>query len=54
MYAIGGQQRHDTDPVDLAAVDVYDPEHDVWTAVAPLPAPASTSRPRPSCTAARS
>jgi hypothetical protein len=25
LYAIGGQIRHDTDPVDLAAVDVYDP-----------------------------
>ena len=41
LYAIGGQIRHDTDPVDLAAVDVYDPERDAWAAVADLPAPRS-------------
>ncbi len=41
LYAIGGQIRHDTDPVDLAAVDVYDHERDAWTAVARLPAPRS-------------
>lgn len=41
LYAIGGQLRHDTDPVDLDAVDVYDPARDAWTAVASLPAPRS-------------
>ncbi len=37
LFAIGGQTRHDTDPVDLADVEVYDPATDAWTAVASLP-----------------
>jgi N-acetylneuraminic acid mutarotase len=41
IYAIGGQQRHDTDPVDLDVVDVYDPARDTWTAVASLLTPRS-------------
>jgi hypothetical protein len=41
LYAIGGQRRHDTNPVDLAAVDAYDPRADRWRTVASLPAPRS-------------
>jgi N-acetylneuraminic acid mutarotase len=41
LFAIGGQIRHDTDPVDLDFVDVYDADRDVWTAVASLPGPRS-------------
>ena len=41
IYAIGGQRRHDSDPVDLDVVDVYDPARDTWTAVASLPTPRS-------------
>ena len=41
LYAIGGQQRHDTDPVDVAAVHAYDAAADRWTAVASLPTPRS-------------
>jgi N-acetylneuraminic acid mutarotase len=41
LYAIGGQIRHDTAPVDLDAVHVYDAASDAWRAVAPLPAPRS-------------
>jgi N-acetylneuraminic acid mutarotase len=41
VYAIGGQRRHDTDPVDLDVVDAYDPAHDTWTTVASLATPRS-------------
>ncbi|MBI3767484.1 MAG: hypothetical protein HY271_03195 [Deltaproteobacteria bacterium] len=41
LYAIGGQRRHDTNPIDLAAVDAYDARTDTWTAVASLPTPRS-------------
>jgi N-acetylneuraminic acid mutarotase len=41
LFAIGGQVRHDTDPVDLADVEVYEPESDAWRAVASLPTPRS-------------
>ena len=41
IYAIGGQQRHDTDPVDLDVVHAYDPARDAWTAVAHLLTPRS-------------
>jgi N-acetylneuraminic acid mutarotase len=41
LFAIGGQVRHDTNPVDLADVEAYDPETDAWTAVASLPTPRS-------------
>lgn len=41
IYAIGGQQHHDTDPVDLDVVTAYDPARDTWTAVKSLPTPRS-------------
>ncbi len=41
LYAIGGQIRHDSDPVDLDVVDAYDPARDAWTPVASLPGPRS-------------
>jgi len=41
VYAIGGQLRHDTDALDLDAVDAYDPAHDAWSTVAHLPSPRS-------------
>ena len=41
LYAIGGQIRHDTAPIDLDAVHAYDPEADRWSAVARLPTPRS-------------
>ena len=41
IYAIGGQQRHDTDPVDLDVVTAYDPARAAWSAVASLPTPRS-------------
>ncbi len=41
LYAIGGQRRHDTNPIDLAAVDAYDAHTDAWTTVASLPTPRS-------------
>ena len=36
-YAIGGQLRHDTDPLDLPWVHAYDPRTDAWTQRASLP-----------------
>jgi N-acetylneuraminic acid mutarotase len=41
LYAIGGQLRHDTTPVDLDVVHVYDAGRDTWAAVARLPSPRS-------------
>jgi N-acetylneuraminic acid mutarotase len=41
LFAIGGQVRHDTDPVDLADVEVYEPADDAWTTLASLPTPRS-------------
>ncbi len=41
LYAIGGQVRHDTDPVDLDVVEIYDDATDAWTRAAPLPTPRS-------------
>lgn len=41
LFAIGGQQRHDTWPRDLDAVHVYDPRADAWSARAALPTPRS-------------
>lgn len=37
IYAIGGQLRHDTNPVDLDVVEVYDPNTDRWDECASLP-----------------
>ena len=41
LHAIGGQQGHDTVPVDTDHHHAYDPSTDTWTAVAPLPFPRS-------------
>ncbi len=37
LYAIGGQLRHDTDPIDLPNVEAYDASTDSWHPRAPLP-----------------
>lgn len=36
IFAIGGQHRHDNDPVDVTTVEVYESGHDVWRTLAPL------------------
>ena len=40
-YALGGNLRHDPDPIDVPWVDRYDPELDRWFEVAPFPFPRS-------------
>lgn len=45
IYVVGGQVRHDTNPVDLASVYVYDPGEDRWSARASLPSPRSHFEP---------
>jgi N-acetylneuraminic acid mutarotase len=45
IYAIGGQFRHDSAPVDVDLVHVYDPKTDSWTQRASLPRPRSHSEP---------
>lgn len=45
IYAVGGQERHDTSPTDLDRVDVYDPGSDSWSSAAPLPMPRSHAEP---------
>jgi N-acetylneuraminic acid mutarotase len=37
IYALGGTDRHDPDPLDVPWVHRYDESTDVWTEVAPLP-----------------
>ena len=37
IYAIGGQFHHDSEQLDQARVDVYDPATDTWTSGPPLP-----------------
>ena len=37
IYAIGGQFHHDTEQLDQARVDIYDPATDTWTSGPPLP-----------------
>ena len=37
IYAIGGQFHHDSEQLDQARVDIYDPNTDTWTAGPPLP-----------------
>lgn len=41
LWAIGGQERHDTSPTDTDLVHVYDPVTDAWVAGPPLPFPRS-------------
>jgi N-acetylneuraminic acid mutarotase len=41
IYAIGGQHRHDTKPVDVDSLHAYDPDQDRWTELARLPTPRS-------------
>ncbi len=45
IYAIGGQIRHDTNPVDQTNVYRYDPVSDCWSELAPLPEPRSHFEP---------
>ncbi len=37
IYAIGGQLNHDSQQIDQARVDVYDPDTDSWSEGPPLP-----------------
>ena len=37
IYAIGGQFHHDSEQLDQARVDIYDPATDTWTSGPPLP-----------------
>ena len=37
IYAMGGQFHHDSEQLDQARVDIYNPETDSWTAGPPLP-----------------
>ncbi|HCE04380.1 MAG TPA: hypothetical protein DEQ98_14195 [Acidobacteria bacterium] len=37
IYAMGGQVHHDSEQVDQARVDIYDPATDSWSAGPPLP-----------------
>lgn len=37
IYAIGGQFHHDSEQLDQARVDIYDPDADAWTTGPPLP-----------------
>ena len=37
IYAIGGQFHHDSEQLDQARVDIYDPDTDAWTTGPPLP-----------------
>jgi len=41
IYAIGGTDRHDPDPLDVPWVHRYDDSTNVWTELAPLPTPRS-------------
>jgi N-acetylneuraminic acid mutarotase len=41
IYALGGTDRHDPDPLDVPWVHRYDDESAAWTEVAPLPTPRS-------------
>ncbi len=45
IYAIGGQVRHDTDPIDVDDVHVYDPDTDQWQRLSSLPSPRSHFEP---------
>lgn len=45
VYAIGGQIRHDTSPLDTVFLHRYDPPTDTWTRLADLPEPRSHFEP---------
>jgi N-acetylneuraminic acid mutarotase len=45
VYAVGGQFRHDTNPVDTASVHVFDPVTNAWSSAPALPAPRSHAEP---------
>ena len=45
IYAIGGQEGHDVNPVDVDRVDVYDPGSGSWSDAAPLPLARSHAEP---------
>ncbi|MBW4551602.1 MAG: hypothetical protein KME35_10900 [Aphanocapsa sp. GSE-SYN-MK-11-07L] len=45
IYSMGGQYRHDTNPIDQTSVYVYDPSKDSWQALASLPEPRSHFEP---------
>ncbi len=37
IYVVGGEIHHDTNPIEIASVERYDPATDTWTRVADLP-----------------
>lgn len=45
IYALGGQEGHDIDPVDVDWCHVYDPLADSWSPIANLPLPRSHFEP---------
>jgi N-acetylneuraminic acid mutarotase len=45
IYAIGGQIRHDRDPIDLTSLYRYDTTSDSWVVLADLPTPRSHAEP---------
>jgi len=45
IYAIGGQFRHDTNPLDVALVHAYDSVTNTWQEKASLPSPRSHAEP---------
>lgn len=45
VYAIGGQIRHDSSPLDTVFLHVYTPQTDTWTRLADLPEPKSHFEP---------
>lgn len=45
IYALGGQYRHDTKPVDVALAHVYDLDTNEWTEIASMPSPRSHFEP---------
>lgn len=45
IYALGGQFRHDTNPLDINVAHAYNPATDTWAAIAPLGRPRSHFEP---------
>lgn len=45
IYSLGGQLRHDTNPIDKTSVYVYHPHQDTWQPLANLPEPRSHFEP---------
>lgn len=45
LYAVGGQFKHDHDPIDLKLVHVFNPDTGVWTRKADIPVATSHAEP---------